>query len=138
MRRHASLVLAVAALAAALGASAFAQTPPPVPPTVTPAPPTVTPTPVPLATSRPLLRIVHATPFVVQGLGFKPGERVTLKGRANITTVSRLIRSTTGGSFTVNLGDVHYAGCSAGAYLKATGSLGSVAVLRILARMCAQ
>src|SRR3954447_26656754 len=138
MRRHASLVLAVAAVAALFGASALAQTPPPVPPTVTPSPPTVMPTPVPLASARPLLRIVRATPFVVQGLGFKPGERVTLKGMANITPVSRLLRSTATGTFTVSLGDVHYAGCSAGAFLKATGSRGSVAVLRIPARMCAQ
>jgi len=83
-------------------------------------------------------RIVHLEPLIVRGFFFKAKELVRVKGFVAEAQVARSVRANLFGTFSIDVGrDVHLAGCSAGAFLKATGSLGSVAVLKIPPRLCA-
>jgi len=88
--------------------------------------------------ARPALRVLlPAEPVIIEGIHFKAHERVRVTGHVSERTVDKSVRSGASGTFMINLGSgVHLAGCSAGAFLKATGTLGSVAILRILPRLC--
>jgi len=89
--------------------------------------------------ARPALRVMApGEPVIIQGLHFKANEQVRVTGHVSQTTVDKSVVSSASGTFMINLGNgVHLAGCSAGAFLKATGTLGSIATLKILPRMCA-
>src|SRR5262249_15416591 len=89
------------------------------------------------AQARPALRITRMEPLIVNGVRFKSSERVRVAGFVNQTKVAITVRSHGAGTFTIDLGNaVHLEGCSAGASLKAVGSLGSIAILRIPPRAC--
>jgi hypothetical protein len=86
----------------------------------------------------PTLGITRLEPLIVKGVRFQPSERVRVVGFVNQTKVAITVRSNEAGTFTIDLGDdVHLEGCSAGAFLRAVGSLGSDAMLRIPPRACA-
>jgi len=91
------------------------------------------------ALATPEIRISRLEPLIVKGAHFKPSERVRVSGFVNQTKVAITVRSNVAGTFTIDLGnDVHLEGCSAGAFVKAVGSRGSVATLGIPPRACAQ
>jgi hypothetical protein len=91
------------------------------------------------APATPALRIARLEPLIIKGVRFRPSERVRVAGFVNQTKVAITARSNAAGTFTIDLGnDVHLEGCSAGAFLKAVGSQGSVAMFRIPPRACAQ
>jgi hypothetical protein len=132
-RNRVVLVLAAVAATAAIAAAAQAAVAPP------PQPDAVVPQSAPKAALKPALRVVRAEhPLLIRGLYFKAGERVRVTGTVVETKVARTLLSTASGTFTLNLGDdVSLAGCSGGASLKAVGTLGSVAILKIPPKMCA-
>jgi hypothetical protein len=88
---------------------------------------------------RPALRVIAPDqPVIIEGVNFKASEQVRVTGHIGTTTVDKSVVSSVSGTFMINLGNgVHLAGCSAGAFLTATGTLGSVATLKILPRLCA-
>jgi hypothetical protein len=129
-RNRITLVVAAVAATGAIAAAAQATVapPPPQPDAV-----------VSLPAAKPALRVVRAhDPLIIRGLYFKPSERVRVTGTVVEKKVARTLLSTVSGTFTLNLGsDVSLAGCSGGAYLKAVGTLGSVAILKIPPKLCA-
>jgi hypothetical protein len=122
MRRHFALILSAAVMVGAIAAAAPAMT--------APAPP---------QESTPMLRIVKVDqPVLIRGLNFKAGERVRLTGFVAEKKIARTLTSSLVGTFTANLGyDVHLSGCSGAVNLKAVGSLGSVAILKLPPKLCA-
>jgi hypothetical protein len=91
------------------------------------------------ALATPTLRITRLEPLIVKRVRFQPRERVRVAGFVNQTNVAITVRSNAAGTFTIDLGnDVHLEGCSAGAFLKAVGSRGTVAILKIPPRACAR
>ena len=91
----------------------------------------------PAQQTRPTLQVANVEPVVIRGIHFKPGERVRLAGLVNRTQIATNVRSTASGTFAINLGrGLSLAGCSGGASLKATGSLGSVSILKIPPKLC--
>ena len=89
--------------------------------------------------SKPALRIARAAhPLIIRGLYFKASERVRVTGSVSDAKIARTLLSTVSGTFTINLGNgVSLAGCSGGVSLRAVGTLGSVAILKIPPKMCA-
>lgn len=79
--------------------------------------------------ARPALEIVDRQPLVVRGKGFRPGERVTVTALTGLGP--RVVRTTArGGTFrvTFRLPDQP---CAAARLIRARGSLGSTAQLRL-------
>jgi len=81
------------------------------------------------ATTGPTLRLVKTKPFVVKGSHFKARERVLVALRTDKTRLLRHTRTTSIGTMSVDFGTVTFDRCS-GFTIRATGSQGSVAVLR--------
>ncbi len=80
---------------------------------------------------QPSLRLIDRSPLIVQGLHFKTGERVRIEvlseqGEAQRVTATRY------GSFTTRFDEVRVGRCDA-LWVRATGSKGSVAVLKTAA-----
>jgi hypothetical protein len=83
---------------------------------------------------RPALQLVDRSPFVVRGMHFKTGERVTVILFAKREHTLRL-GANGAGSFTANFGEVEIERCE-GFRLRAVGSLGSRVVLKPFAPAC--
>ncbi len=83
---------------------------------------------------QPSLRVLKRQPLVVQGLSFKPGERVEVVLYATAQTTRRATASKAG-SFTVSFHEVPLGRCSSLA-VRAAGSFGSRAALKLPAPAC--
>jgi hypothetical protein len=84
--------------------------------------------PAPAATVRPALRSLSFQPLTVQGLGFRPNERVTLLLAARDAVSKRVVRAGVRGRFTVRY-ELRIGRCT-GFTLQAFGSRGSRAMLQ--------
>jgi hypothetical protein len=87
------------------------------------------------ASRAPSLRLVSKEPLVVRGRSFRPAERVRVVVRANRDRVRR-VTATRSGSFTASFGTVRFVRCI-GLDVRATGSRGSIAVLKLPQPLCA-
>jgi hypothetical protein len=86
--------------------------------------------PAALAT-QPRLSVLDTSPFLVRGSHFKPAEHVRIAVRTSDGSATRLAVTSRTGSFTMRFPTVSLGGCAA--YLvRVTGSLGSVATLRVI------
>jgi hypothetical protein len=83
-----------------------------------------------LALLRPQVVVPDTSPFMVRGTGFHPGERVTLVVTAG-SRVTRTITAGVRGGFTLRMTSVNLGSC-AGYSVRATGSMGSRASMRII------
>ena len=87
------------------------------------------------ASRAPSLRLVSKEPLVVRGRSFRPAERVRVVVRTNRDRVRR-VTATRSGSFTASFGSVRFVRCI-GLDVRAIGSRGSVAVLKLPQPLCA-
>jgi hypothetical protein len=75
------------------------------------------------------LRLLSSKPLVVQGKGFHAGERVRVTLAANSDTIRRRTTASRAGLFRTDFGSVSFGRCG-GFSVRASGALGSVAVLK--------
>jgi len=80
------------------------------------------------AAGRAVLRVAGTEPFSVRGIGFRPGEHVTLVATAAARSVARPVASARG-VFVVTFPHMNPDSCR-GYAVTATGNLGSRAVLK--------
>ncbi len=77
----------------------------------------------------PVLRTTSARPLAVQGVHFRPAERVTVRVAVGSAIRMHVVRATAAGTFTTTFTAVVLERCSPFA-ITASGSRGSVATLR--------
>ena len=83
----------------------------------------------------PTLRLVSANPLVVKGVGFAPGERVTVTALTSLGPRAVRARATQHGTFRVLLGRFPQP-CGKPFAVRARGAQGSFAFLRLAAPPC--
>jgi hypothetical protein len=87
---------------------------------------------------RPAIRFFELKPATVRGVNFKPSERVTIVGDYNGLERTKRTEADRRGIFIIRLGGtVKLTGCHAGVEIRARGSRGSAATLKIPPRECA-
>lgn len=83
---------------------------------------------------RAALRLAKRDPIVFGGSAFKAGERVTITAETSARKVTKVVRASRAGTFTVTFATLRYKHCDLEA--RATGGGGSRAVFKVPEAMC--
>jgi len=85
----------------------------------------------------PALRLVSDQPLTVRGAHFKPREKVRVTARVDMTSRSRVVRSTATGTFKVSFdAPMAFDPCLETLRVTAVGARGSDAMLKLPQRAC--
>jgi hypothetical protein len=87
------------------------------------------------AARRPALHVSETQPLVVQGTSFGPGERVTLTALTLLGPKRLVVRASPAGRFTATF-RLPAQSCGSAFGVRAVGTLGSRATLRLPSRPC--
>jgi hypothetical protein len=84
----------------------------------------------------PSLRLVSRTPVKVRGAHFVAMEHVRLRIHTTRGTTTRQLIASSRGSFVAGLGNLSYDPCTSSLTIRARGSAGSLAALKLPQRQC--
>jgi hypothetical protein len=84
----------------------------------------------------PSLRLASSTPVKIRGIHFAAAEHVRLRIHTTSGTTSRQLIASSRGSFVAGLANLSYDPCTSSLTIRARGSAGSLAVLKLPQRQC--
>src|SRR4051812_26261219 len=85
---------------------------------------------------KPTLRLTSTAPVKIRGAHFAPSERTRLRIQTADANRTRRARANAHGAFLAGLGTIPYDPCSSWLIVRARGSAGSLATLKLPQRQC--